>query len=60
MKVITQDITRNLQCIEADLRNYLIEPMAYSSEYFEDIHILLLSVMSELGISQELEEGDIK
>jgi hypothetical protein len=41
----------HLRCIEADLREYLIEPMAYSSEYFEDIHVLLLEVMHNLGVA---------
>ena len=60
MKVVTQEITRDLQCIEADLRNYLIEPMAYSSEYFVDTHILLLDVMCKLGVTPESEEGETK
>ena len=48
----------HLRCIEADLRNYLIEPMAYSSEYFEDMHVLLLDVMQRLGVTPESEEGE--
>ena len=45
----------HLRCIEADLRNYLIEPMAYSSEYIEDIHVLLLEVMRTLGVAPTTE-----
>jgi hypothetical protein len=47
----------HLRCIEADLREYLIEPMAYSSEYFEDIHVLLLEVMHNLGV-EPTENGE--
>ena len=48
----------HLRCIEGDIRNYLIEPMAYSSEYFEDMHVLLLDVMQRLGVTPESEEGE--
>jgi hypothetical protein len=48
----------HLRCIEADLRGYLIEPMAYSSEYFEDIHVLLLEVMHNLGVEPTPEGED--
>lgn len=56
---VTDTIALHLRCIEADLRNYLIEPMAYSSEYFEDIHILLLEVMYRLGVEPTSEEENI-
>ena len=55
---VKEDIALHLRCIEADLRNYLIEPMAYSSEYFEDMHVLLLDVMQRLGVTPESEEGE--
>ena len=56
---VKDSIALHLRCIEADLRNYLIEPMAYSSEYFEDMHILLLDVMHRLDITPESEEENI-
>lgn len=49
----------HLRCIEGDLRNYLIEPMAYSSEYFVDIHVLLLEVMRNLGIEPAPDDENI-
>ena len=55
---VKDSIALHLRCIEADLRNYLIEPMAYSSEYFEDMHILLLDVMHRLDVTPESEEGE--
>ena len=55
---VKDSIALHLRCIEADLRNYLIEPMAYSSEYFEDMHVLLLDVMQRLGVTPESEEGE--
>ena len=58
MKVKDASIVLHLRCIESDLREYLMEPMAYSSEYFEDMHILLLDVMYRLGITPESEEGE--
>ena len=55
---VKDSIALHLRCIEADLRNYLIEQMAYSSEYFEDMHVLLLDVMQRLGVTPEAEEGE--
>ena len=59
MKVKDASVVLYLRCIEADLRNYLIEPMAYSSEYFEDMHVLLLDVMHRLDVTPESEEENI-
>lgn len=51
-------IPLHLRCIEADLRDYLMNPAEYTVEYIEDIHILLLDVMYRLGVEPESEEGD--
>lgn len=52
------NIALHLRCIEADLRDYLMNPAEYTVEYIEDIHILLLEVMYRLGVEPESEEGD--
>jgi hypothetical protein len=49
-----------LRCIEHDLRRYLMDPSDFTSEYFEDIHCLLLDVMHRLGVTPESEEGEEK
>jgi len=54
---VKDSIALHLRCIEADMRNYLIEPMAYSSEYFVDTHVLLLEVMRNLGV-EPTEDGE--
>jgi hypothetical protein len=48
----------HLRCIEADLRDYLMNPAEYTVEYFEDIHVLLLEVMYRLGVEPASEEGE--
>ena len=47
----------HLRCIEADLRDYLMNPAEYTVEYIEDIHVLLLEIMRNLGI-KTIEEGE--
>jgi len=47
-----------LRCIEHDLRRYLTDPSDFTSEYFEDIHMLLLEVMYRLDITPDPEKGD--
>ncbi len=54
------NIALHLRCIEADLRDYLMNPAEYTVEYIEDIHCLLLDVMYRLGVDPESEEGDDK
>jgi hypothetical protein len=55
---VKDSIALHLRCIEADLRRYLMDPSDFTSEYFEDIHILLLDVMYRLGVTPESEEGE--
>lgn len=55
---LPENIPLHLRCIETDLRRYLMDPSDFTSEYFEDIHILLLDVMYRLGVTPEAEEGD--
>ena len=50
---VTDTIALHLRCIEADLRDYLMNPAEYTVEYIEDIHVLLLNVMENLGVSIE-------
>ena len=45
----------HLRCIEHDLRRYLMDPSDFRSEYFEDIHVLLLEVMRNLGVEPTTE-----
>ena len=52
------NIALHLRCIEADLRDYLMNPAEYTVEYIEDIHCLLLDVMYRLGVDPESEEGE--
>ena len=52
---VKEDIALHLRCIEADLREYLMDPSDFTSDYFEDIHVLLLSVMHRLGVTPESE-----
>ena len=54
------NIALHLRCIEADLRDYLMNPAEYTVEYIEDIHCLLLDVMYRLGVDPESEEGETK
>jgi hypothetical protein len=55
---LTKESVRNLQFIEADLRDYLSDPSDHTFETIEDVHILLLDVMYRLGITPESEEGE--
>ena len=45
----------HLRCIEADLRDYLMNPAEYRVTHLEDIHVLLLEVMHTLGIEPTTE-----
>ena len=56
---VKDNIALHLRCIEADLREYLMDPSDYTVEYIEDIHILLLDVMYRLGIDPVSEEENI-
>ena len=58
MKVKEGSIALHLQCIESDLRDYLMNPSDYTFEYFEDIHILLLDVMHRMGVEPASDEED--
>jgi hypothetical protein len=58
MKVKDGSIALHLRCIEADLREYLMDPSDHTFETIEDVHILLLDVMYRLGITPESEEGE--
>jgi hypothetical protein len=50
----------HLRCIEADLRDYLMNPAEYRVTHLEDIHVLLLEVMLTLGVTPtEGEEENI-
>jgi hypothetical protein len=53
---LPDNIPLHLRCIEADLRDYLMNPAEYTVEYIEDIHVLLLNVMENLGVSIEGEK----
>ena len=56
---VKEDIALHLRCIEADLREYLMDPSDHTFETIEDVHILLLDVMYRLGITPESEEENI-
>jgi len=45
----------HLRCIEADLRDYLMNPAEYRVTHLEDIHVLLLEVMRTLGVEPTTE-----
>lgn len=53
---VSDTVALHLRCIEADLRDYLMNPAEYTVEYFEDIHVLLLEVMTNLGVTIEEKE----
>lgn len=55
---LPDNIPLHLRCIESDLRNYLMDPSDFTSDYIEDIHVLLLDVMYRLGVTPESEEGE--
>ena len=50
MKVITQEIMRDLQFIEADLRDYVNDPAEYRITYIEDVYTLVSRVLKDLNI----------
>jgi hypothetical protein len=58
MKVKDASIVLYLRCMEADLREYLMDPSDHTVETIEDVHILLLDVMYKLGITPVSEEGE--
>ena len=47
---------RNLQFIEADLRDYMNDPSDFTCEYIENVHELLKVVMTDIGIKLLKEE----
>ena len=56
---VKDSIALHLRCIEADLREYLMDPSDHTFETIEDVHILLLDVMYRLGITPISEEENI-
>lgn len=56
---VTDTVALHLRCIEADLRDYLMNPAEYTVEYIEDIHILLLEIMYRLDVTPTSEEGEV-
>jgi hypothetical protein len=58
MMKVKDSIALHLRCIEADLREYLMDPSDHTVETIEDVHILLLDVMYRLGITPVSEEGE--
>jgi hypothetical protein len=59
MMKVKDSIALHLRCIEADLREYLMDPSDHTFETIEDVHILLLDVMYRLGITPISEEENI-
>ena len=53
---VSDTVALHLRCIEADLRDYLMNPAEYRIDHIEDIHVLLLNVMENLGVSVEGEK----
>ena len=53
---VSKASARNLQFIEADLRDYLNDPSDYTCEYIENVHELLKAVMTDIGIKLLQEE----
>lgn len=47
---------RNLQFIEADLRDYMNDPSDFTCECIENVHELLKVVMTDIGIKLLKEE----
>ena len=48
----------HLRCIEADLREYLMDPSDYTVDHIQDVYTLLLTVMENLGVTPVPEEGE--
>jgi len=57
---VSDTIALHLRCIEADLRDYLMNPAEYTVEYIEDIHVLLLEIMYRLDVTPTSEEGEVE
>lgn len=53
---VSDTVALHLRCIEADLRDYLMNPAEYRIDHIEDVHVLLLEVMHNLGVTLEEEE----
>jgi len=53
---LTKESVRNLQFIEADLRDYLNDPSDFTCEYIENVHELLKVVMNATNIKLLQEE----
>lgn len=53
---LTKESVRNLQFIEADLRDYLNDPSDFTCEYIENVHELLKVVMIATNIKLLQEE----
>lgn len=53
---LTKESVRNLQFIEADLRDYLNDPSDFTCEYIENVHELLKVVMTASNIKLLQEE----
>ena len=49
----------HLRCIEADLRDYLMNPAEYRVTHLEDIHVLLLEIMRNLGVKPASDDENI-
>lgn len=58
MKVVTQEIMRDLQFIEADLRDYVNDPAEYRITYIEDVYTLVSRVLKDLNIEPLRKEGE--
>ena len=56
---VSDTVALHLRCIEADLRDYLMNPAEYTVEYIEDIHVLLLEIMYRLDVTPTSEEGEV-
>jgi len=53
---LSKESVRNLQFIEADLRDYMNDPAEYTCEYIENVHELLKVVLTTTGIELLQEE----
>jgi hypothetical protein len=53
---LTKESVRNLQFIEADLRDYMNDPSDFTCEYIENVHELLKVVLTTTGIKLLQEE----
>ena len=53
---LTKESVRNLQFIEADLRDYLNDPSDFTCEYIENVHELHKVVLTTTGLELLQEE----